>query len=186
MNNKIVFLGDATVGKTSLIHRFIKKTFQVYTESTIGAAFNYYPLTTSNGTVVKLDIWDTAGQERYNSLVPLYYRDAKCAVIVFDLTNKDSYYHALKWIDKVKSEFIYLVGNKYDTFNGEAVHTLSNKQLYNNVIYIETSAKTGYNIEELFMDIAENILHNTVGYTKTYKEDINELTQTTKTCNCIT
>lgn len=192
-NNKVVFLGDATVGKTSIIYRYIFKNFSTFTDATIGAAFKCSTVDLNGGDIVKLDIWDTAGQERYKSLVPLYYRDAKCAIIVFDLSNKETYFNALKWIEKVKSEsnelkMIYLVGNKWDTIKNslETFHNESNKILHNDVNYMEVSAKTGYNIEELFISVAENIRNPKKNelFDETQKGQILQERETANWCNC--
>lgn len=83
---KLVLLGESAVGKSSLVMRFVKDQFDDYRESTIGAAFLTQSIRLDPSTVVKFEIWDTAGQERYKSLAPMYYRNANCAVVVYDVT----------------------------------------------------------------------------------------------------
>ncbi|KAL8934900.1 MAG: hypothetical protein Q9216_005673, partial [Gyalolechia sp. 2 TL-2023] len=83
---KLVLLGESAVGKSSLVLRFVKDQFDDYRESTIGAAFLTQTISLDDSTTVKFEIWDTAGQERYKSLAPMYYRNANCAVVVYDIT----------------------------------------------------------------------------------------------------
>ena len=84
---KLVVMGDVSVGKTSILTRYIKETFDNFSESTIGAAFFNKEVIAENGEKVVLEIWDTAGQERYDSLLPMYYRGANIILFVFDLSN---------------------------------------------------------------------------------------------------
>ena len=111
---KVVILGDSSVGKSSIINRYINKVFNDYNEPTIGAAF----FTVIINKNIQLEIWDTAGQERYKSLAPMYYRGSHAAFVVYDITNKNSFNNALKWIDELKMItdgcLIYLIGNKSD------------------------------------------------------------------------
>ena len=83
---KLVLLGESAVGKSSLVLRFVKDSFDDYRESTIGAAFLTQTISLDESSTVKFEIWDTAGQERYKSLAPMYYRNANCAVVVYDIT----------------------------------------------------------------------------------------------------
>ncbi|CAD6929619.1 unnamed protein product, partial [Tilletia laevis] len=83
---KLVLLGESAVGKSSLVLRYVKDQFDDYRESTIGAAFLTQTLSLDPQTTIKFEIWDTAGQERYKSLAPMYYRNANCAVVVYDIT----------------------------------------------------------------------------------------------------
>merc|ERR1712137_20550 len=92
---KLVLLGESAVGKSSLVLRFVKGQFLDFQESTIGAAFLTQTVCL-NDTTVKFEIWDTAGQERYHSLAPMYYRGAQAAIVVYDITNADSFDRAKK------------------------------------------------------------------------------------------
>eukprot|EP01087_Luapelamoeba_hula_P008825 TRINITY_DN2238_c0_g1_i2.p1 TRINITY_DN2238_c0_g1~~TRINITY_DN2238_c0_g1_i2.p1 ORF type:complete len:131 (+),score=22.26 TRINITY_DN2238_c0_g1_i2:58-450(+) len=85
---KLVLLGQAGVGKSNLVLRFVKGEFHENNESTIGAAFLTQTVALSDQTMVKFEIWDTAGQERFNSLAPMYYRGAQAALVVYDITNE--------------------------------------------------------------------------------------------------
>jgi len=115
---KLVLLGDSAVGKSSLVLRFVKKQFYEYQESTIGAAFLTQTVSVKD-YVVKFEIWDTAGQERYHSLAPMYYRGAASAVVVYDLTNRQSFVRAKSWVKELQKQgnpniVIALAGNKLD------------------------------------------------------------------------
>ena len=158
---KMVVLGHYSVGKSSIVLNFVKNEFNPNEESTIGAAF----LTKTvflQGNAVKFEIWDTAGQERYYSLIPMYYRGANVALIVYDVTSNDSFEHAKKWVDDLNKEkpesFLkVLVANKID-LDDEEVITEEMGQHYaneNSLLFFRTSAKTGENIKECFTKIAE-------------------------------
>ena len=117
-SKKIVLLGDTAVGKTSLCARLVNGTFDSFSEPTIGAAFLTKTVQTGDITH-RLEIWDTAGQERYKALAPMYYRGATAALIVYDVTNEDSFQGAKSWIEELRGQgkpnvVIILVGNKYD------------------------------------------------------------------------
>ena len=159
---KVVFLGDTSVGKSCLAVRFIKNEFFEFQEPTIGAAFLGKNINL-NDKRYKFEIWDTAGQERYRSLAPMYYRGAKAAVIVYDITDEDTFKGAKTWVSEIqkKSEncLILLVGNKVDlTMNRKVdIHMVKDFVENNNIIYMESSAKTGLNVDKIFTTIAENI-----------------------------
>jgi len=114
---KLVLLGETAVGKSSLVLRFVRHNFHE-SEPTIGAAFMTQMINLDN-TKVKFDIWDTAGQERYHSLAPMYYRGSQAAIVVYDITNKDTFVRAKSWVRELKSQadpkiVIALAGNKCD------------------------------------------------------------------------
>ncbi|KAF8378885.1 hypothetical protein HHK36_030234 [Tetracentron sinense] len=118
LNAKLVLLGDVGAGKSSLVLRFVKGQFIEFQESTIGAAFFSQTLAVNDQTV-KFEIWDTAGQERYHSLAPMYYRGAAAAIIVYDITNTDSFVRAKKWVQELQKQgnpnmVMALAGNKAD------------------------------------------------------------------------
>jgi Ras-related protein Rab-5C len=159
---KVVFLGDTAVGKSCLAVRFARNEFFEFQEPTIGAAFLGKNINL-NDKRYKFEIWDTAGQERYRSLAPMYYRGAKAAVIVYDITDEDTFKGAKTWVSEIqkKSEncLILLVGNKVDlTMNRKVdIHMVKEYVDNNNLIYMESSAKTGLNVDKIFTTIAESI-----------------------------
>lgn len=164
---KLVLLGDSAVGKSSLVLRFVKKQFFEYQESTIGAAFLTQTVMVDD-YVVKFEIWDTAGQERYHSLAPMYYRGAAAAIVVYDITNMDSFVRAKSWVKELQRQgkdniVIALAGNKLDLADQRRVETEEAKEYANEngIMFLETSAKTNHNVPEIFTAIARKLPKNT-------------------------
>jgi len=160
---KIVLLGDQSVGKTSLITRFMYDTFDNTYQATIGIDFLSKTMYLEDRTV-RLQLWDTAGQERFRSLIPSYIRDSSVAIVVFDITNRASFLSTTKWIDDVKSErgnevIIVLVGNKADLSDKRQVthDEATAKAAELNIMFMETSAKAGHNVKSLFKKIAMSL-----------------------------
>ncbi|CAK7901691.1 vacuolar protein sorting-associated protein 21 [[Candida] anglica] len=160
---KLVLLGDSSVGKTSLVHRFATDNFDEHTANTIGAAFITKEYDSTNtDRKVKFEIWDTAGQERYRSLTPMYYRNAKIALVCYDLSNLDSFDKCKYWIDQLNTTEdniqIKLVGNKSDLLAEDAdMETIEEFCNSNNIPQYKTSAKSGSGIPELFSAIIDEI-----------------------------
>ncbi|XP_058780531.1 ras-related protein RHN1-like isoform X1 [Vicia villosa] len=160
---KLVLLGDMGTGKTSLALRFVKGQFYQNQEPTIGAAFFTQILSLSEATV-KFDIWDTAGQERYHSLAPMYYRGAAAAIVVYDISSIDTFVRAKKWVQELQrhgspKSVMALVANKCDLEPKREVETEEGDQFAkeNGMFYMETSAKTAENINELFYEIGRRL-----------------------------
>lgn len=160
---KLVLLGETAVGKSSVVLRFVKGQFQEYQEATIGAAFLTQTVCLDD-TTIKFEIWDTAGQERYHSLAPMYYRGAQAAIVVFDITSADSFTRAKSWVKELQKQanpniVIALAGNKADLANKRTVE-FQEAQDYadeNGLLFMETSAKTALNVNEIFMAIAKKL-----------------------------
>merc|ERR1712205_180478 len=160
---KLVLLGDSAVGKSSLVLRFVRGQFFEYQESTIGAAFLTQNVSLNDYTV-KFEVWDTAGQERYHSLAPMYYRGAAAAVVVYDITNADSFARAKSWVKELQRQgspniVIALAGNKCDLASKRKVESSEASEYAkdNGLFFMETSAKTALNVEELFKAIAKKL-----------------------------
>lgn len=157
---KLVFLGDQSVGKTSIITRFMYDTFDTAYQATIGIDFLTKVMYLDDRTI-RLQLWDTAGQERFRSLIPSYIRDSSVAVVVFDITSAKSFNEASKWIEDVKTQrednvILFLVGNKLDLADQRqvSVEEAEKKAADYNMTYVETSAKMGQNVKTLFKKIA--------------------------------
>ncbi|KAF1799138.1 ras family-domain-containing protein [Mucor lusitanicus] len=158
---KLVFLGEQSVGKTSLITRFMYDTFDNTYQATIGIDFLSKTMYLEDRTV-RLQLWDTAGQERFRSLIPSYIRDSSVAVVVYDITSRTSFQNTSKWIEDVRAErgaevIIVLVGNKTDLNDKREVTLEEGEKRASecNIMFIETSAKAGHNVKTLFRRIAQ-------------------------------
>eukprot|EP01126_Amoeba_proteus_P065295 TRINITY_DN9260_c0_g2_i1.p1 TRINITY_DN9260_c0_g2~~TRINITY_DN9260_c0_g2_i1.p1 ORF type:complete len:252 (+),score=47.23 TRINITY_DN9260_c0_g2_i1:100-756(+) len=157
---KLVFLGEQSVGKTSIITRFMYDTFDSTYQPTIGIDFLSYPMYLEDKTI-RLQVWDTAGQERFRSLAPSYIRDSSVAVICYDISNRESFENTTKWIEDVRNErgtnvVVVLAGNKVDL---EELRVVSyeegeGKARDHQIMFMECSAKEGRNVQELFRTIA--------------------------------
>jgi len=161
---KICLLGDIAVGKTSIASRFCKNSYTDNYINTIGGAYQQQNLVLSNGAKMKLHIWDTSGQDRFRSMTNLYYRDAQAAILTYDVTNPQSLESLNYWLselkDKVDQEnmLLCLAGNKNDVDKNEKKVTESQGKEFaekNNMLFFETSAKTGAGVKELFQTIAK-------------------------------
>lgn len=157
---KLVFLGDQSVGKTSIITRFMYDKFDTSYQATIGIDFLSKTMYLEDRTV-RLQLWDTAGQERFRSLIPSYIRDSSVAVITYDVSSRQTFLNTIKWIEEVRAErgsdvIIVLVGNKTDLVDKRQVSVEEGEAKSNElkVMFIETSAKAGFNIKALFRKIA--------------------------------
>ncbi|KAG6035249.1 hypothetical protein E4U19_005039 [Claviceps sp. Clav32 group G5] len=177
---KLVLLGEAAVGKSSLVLRFVNNDFQENKEPTIGAAFLTQKCNLPTRTI-KFEIWDTAGQERFASLAPMYYRNAQAALVVYDLTKPTSLVKAKHWVVELQRQaspgmVIALVGNKLDLASESAAESegadtgddaedarkvsTEEAKAYadeESLLFFETSAKTGHNVTEVFTAIANSI-----------------------------
>jgi Ras-related protein Rab-5C len=160
---KMVVLGYYSVGKSSLVLKYVKGEFNPDEESTIGASFLTKTIFTRDCSI-KLEIWDTAGQERYNSLIPMYYRGAQVALIVYDITSVESFETAKRWVEELKyekpREFVrVLVGNKSDLADERKIEYQDGKSYADSqgLLFFECSAKNGDYVADLFSAVAENV-----------------------------
>ncbi|KAI8976854.1 ras-related protein rab-like protein-6A [Pilobolus umbonatus] len=191
---KLVFLGEQSVGKTSLITRFMYDTFDNTYQATIGIDFLSKTMYLEDKTV-RLQLWDTAGQERFRSLIPSYIRDSSVAVIVYDISNRQSFMNTSKWIDDVRAErgddvIIVLVGNKSDLNDKRevSIEDAEKRSKELNVIFIETSAKAGHNVKTLFRKIAQSLPgidnNNTEQPNQLEKVNLNVVEPDSRSCSC--
>ena len=167
LHYKVVFLGETSVGKSSIVSRFTRDEFFEFKEPTIGAAFQTKSIIIDNDFTVKMEFWDTAGQERYRSLAPMYYRGAKAAFIVYDITNMDSLNNAKYWIREITNKgepgcILVLLGNKLDIPSRQIEYeeVLSFIET-SNIMLSEVSAKTGENIYKIMTDVAKELVVRT-------------------------
>ena len=161
---KIVFLGDQSVGKTSIINRFIYDTFEDVYQATIGIDFLSKPVYVDDKTI-RLQLWDTAGQERFKSLIPSYVKDSSVAVICYDITSPDTFKSVKTWVENARSMrgeevVIFIAGNKSDLADQRGVSEEEGESLAQELgaSFYETSAKTGENVRTLFDDLAKKLI----------------------------
>ena len=180
---KIVLIGESGVGKTSIIYQFVDKTFQLEQQSTIGGTFASKKVKCDNGKILRLEIWDTAGQERYRSVAKMFYKDANAAILVYDITSKNSFEGLQKyWIPQVKETspkniILAIVANKIDLFEREQVDTAFAKKYAKemNASFVQTSAKDSSGINKLFLEIAKKYSgSNSVSIIEEIDDDIHE------------
>ncbi|XP_053564839.1 ras-related protein Rab-37 isoform X2 [Bombina bombina] len=159
---KVMLLGDSGVGKTCFLIQFKDGAFLSGTFlATVGIDFRN-KVVTVDGVKVKLQIWDTAGQERFRSVTHAYYRDAQALLLLYDITSKSSFDNIRAWLTEIhefahKDIVIMLLGNKSDVTSGRVIRTEDGESLAKEygVPFMETSAKTGKNVELAFLAVAK-------------------------------
>ncbi|CAE7889589.1 RAB1A [Symbiodinium sp. KB8] len=160
---KLVLIGDSGVGKSCLLLRFADNAFTDSYISTIGVDFRFRTIKIKDKTV-KLQIWDTAGQERFRTITNAYYRGADGIIMVYDVTNKESFQHVRHWLNEVNryasdDTCKLLIGNKNDSSDKAVTSAEGEGQAKElQMPFLETSAKTAENVEEAFFKMAENLI----------------------------
>ena len=161
---KVLLLGDSSVGKTCFLLKYTDKVFNEVYMSTIGLDYRLKTLTLKSGKKVKLQIWDTAGQDRFRTITKNYYKGAHGIILIYDVTNSDTYDNVENWISQIKEEaspnvVIYLVGSKIDLEEKRKVKTEDGQKIADqyNLPFIETSAKSDININETFDNLVEKM-----------------------------
>jgi len=165
---KVLLIGDARVGKTSFLTRYTKNVVNKNPQPTIGVEYSTKSIILKNGAVVKAQIWDTSGSERYKSITTAHYRKSVGALLFFDLTDRTSFENTVNWLKEIKDHteegiVVMLIGNKYDLVSeSPATRTVSREEAEKfakqyNLNYMETSAKTGFNVKESFEFLVETI-----------------------------
>ncbi|OSX65177.1 hypothetical protein POSPLADRAFT_1038965 [Postia placenta MAD-698-R-SB12] len=160
---KLLLIGDSGVGKSCLLLRFADDTYTESYISTIGVDFKIRTIELE-GKTVKLQIWDTAGQERFRTITSSYYRGAHGIIVVYDVTDNDTFSNVKQWlqeIDRYASEGVnkLLVGNKSDLTSKKVVEYSAAKEFADqlNIPFLETSAKNATNVEQAFLTMAKQI-----------------------------
>mmetsp|Transcript_17271 Transcript_17271/g.21268 ORF Transcript_17271/g.21268 Transcript_17271/m.21268 type:complete len:251 (-) Transcript_17271:36-788(-) len=160
---KIVLIGDSGVGKTCLLARYRKNEFTYDTKHTIGVEFATKELEVQ-GKQVKAQIWDTAGQERYRAITKAYYRGAVGALVVYDITDRETFENLKRWLSEVQGNAdssikLMLVGNKCDLTDQRTVTTEEGKAFaeQHGLAFLEASAKSGETVNEAFEKVIEEI-----------------------------
>jgi Ras-related protein Rab-2A len=160
---KYIIIGDTGVGKSCLLLQFTDNRFQPVHDITIGVEYGIRTITINN-TPIKLRIWDTAGQEIFRSITRSYYRGAAGALLVYDITKRETFSHLANWLKDAREHansnmIIMLIGNKSDLAKKRAVSTEEGEKFAkeNGLMFMEVSAKSGEKVEEAFVKSAASI-----------------------------
>ena len=180
---KIVLIGDTSVGKSCLLTRFADDQFTDNYVTTIGVDFRFKTMIVMD-KIIKVQVWDTAGEERYRSITNAYYRGAEGILIVFDLTNEESFKSIQNWINEVtvftgKDVIIICLGNKSDLKSEISKNTIDEFKKKTNLEIFNVSAKTGEGVEEAFKHIIELLIKKNIDK----KEENNAINLTPNTNN---
>ena len=163
---KLILIGDSYVGKSNILLKYLKNQFNENSKTTIGVEFGTKNIIINNKRI-KIQIWDTAGQERYRSITSAYYKGAKGALIVYDITRKNTFDNIDKWITDLKLNgdkniCIIILGNKSDLIDKREINKndgIKKAEMYKTA-FLETSALNGDNISKAFDELIEQIVIN--------------------------
>ena len=161
---KYIIIGDSGVGKSCLLLQFTDKRFEASHDLTIGVEFGARMISIGDKQV-KLQIWDTAGQESFRSITRSYFRGATGALLVYDVTRRETFEHLQSWLSECKENSnmdltILLIGNKSDLMHARVVSTEEGKEFADKhgLMFMETSAKTAHNVDDAFVNTAKTIV----------------------------
>lgn len=185
---KIILIGDSGVGKSCILIRFSDDKYRETYISTIGVDFKIKTIEHDH-KIIKLQIWDTAGQERFRNITSSYYRGSHGIIIVFDLTDKESFENIQDWIREINKYAFegvskIIVGNKSDLYDRRMVYNGSGYAKSLNIPYIETSAKNADNIDELFYQMSSQMKRKMM-LSSSYQEKIPISSKKIKKMTCI-
>jgi len=162
---KVVVIGSTGVGKSALLLRYVDNDFYDSYISTIGVDFKIKTLTSSGGKLLRLQLWDTGGQERFRSIVSSYYRGAHAILLVYDITNYESFTDLATWLAEIQkyntsAPLIYVIGNKIDLEKRRVVPVKKAQEFCksHDFKHVEVSAKSGDNVDAIFEEIGTAIL----------------------------
>ena len=177
---KILLLGDCAVGKSCLLLRYCDDSFQEAHLTTIGLDFRLKTINLKDDRKVKIQIWDTAGEDRFRSITRNYYKGAKGILLIFDVTDKETFTHVRDWIERIHEESpegitICLVGNKIDMNESRVISNEEGKKIADEfkIPYFETSAKSNIGVEEVFTYLVKEV--DTI-YMNEHKEEVGRKT----------
>ena len=160
---KYIIIGDSAVGKSNILTQYVYEKFSEEFQSTLGVEFAAKNAVIDN-KIYRIQIWDTAGAENFRSITRAYYKNTVCAFIVYDITKRETFENVQVWLDDIKNQcpqtvLLVLVGNKLDLENERQISYEEGESFAqkNNMYFFETSAKTGVNIENLFLKSVETI-----------------------------
>ena len=193
---QILIIGDSTVGKTSILSMYTKGTFNQNYLATVGVD-NFTKDEKIDNKTIRVKIWDTAGQEKYKSLTASYFRNTQGVIIVYDVTNAETFDNLKYWIQSIKTNMesqmenlpIIIIGNKIDVENREVqFYDAESFSKSYNYPYFETSAKTGENVEESVLFLVKKIMNVRTGMkeqeNKNLKLDFSNNNGEEKKCAC--
>lgn len=164
---RILIVGDATVGKTSICNRISNNTFTTYSPATIGVDFNVFNLKLLDDSIIKCQLWDTAGSERFRSITHSYYNNTAVVILVFDLSDAKSFKRLPSWIQEIKNNVrnekysILLMGNKSDLPSDISRGEIMDFVEDNKLSYLETSAKNDTEANLKFADYISELMATT-------------------------
>ena len=172
---KIIVIGDSGVGKTCLSNKATKNVFEDSYNATVGFEFFSFNLKL-NDKIIKLQIWDTCGQELYRSLITNFYRNSSLAIMVYSINNKDSFDNIDIWLKELRMHSnpdakVFLIGNKIDLENERIVNREQGEQYANQNhfnLFLESSAKTGFNAQKIFIEAAKILYKDYLKYKDKY------------------
>ena len=160
---KYIIIGDEEVGKSNLLSHYIDDRFTSEYQSTIGVEFRAKNVVIRN-TTYRIQMWDTSGKENFRSITRAYYKNSVCALVVYDISSRDSFNNVSTWIEDCRNNssekiFMVLIGNKSDLADKRQVSTEEGRELAEKyeMKFYETSAKTGENVNDIFNDSVDEI-----------------------------